>query len=123
MRSLTDASGCATQTSSASSNASAPATSWSFMRIGRPSSISSSRQPTEFLTVDRLSDKIQIMMVPIAAMLKFAAVGAHGRGLPVRLLTWGLMLLLSALSSSVGAQAPLPAAFDDLIPDLAAKVT
>ena len=63
------------------------------------------------------------MMVPIAAMLKFAAVGAHGRGLPVRLLTWGLMLLLSALSSSVGAQVPVPSAFDDLIPDLAAKVT
>src|SRR5262245_55976705 len=57
------------------------------------------------------------------AMLKSAAVGAHGRGLPVRLLTWGLMLLLSALSSSAGAQAPLPSAFDDLIPDLAAKVT
>ena len=56
-------------------------------------------------------------------MLKSAAVGARGRGLPVRLLTWGLMLLLPALSSSVGAQAPLPSAFDDLIPDLAAKVT
>src|SRR5215510_16547335 len=57
------------------------------------------------------------------AMLRSAVVGAHGRGLPVRLLTWGLMLLLSALSSSAGAQAPLPSAFDDLIPDLAAKVT
>src|SRR5215510_3279382 len=56
------------------------------------------------------------------AMLRSAVVGAHGRGLPVRLLTWGLMLLLSTLSSSVGAQAPLPSAFDDLIPDLAAKV-
>ena len=55
-------------------------------------------------------------------MLRSAVVGAHGRGLPVRLLTWGLMLLLSTLSSSVGAQAPLPSAFDDLIPDLAAKV-
>jgi len=56
-------------------------------------------------------------------MLKSAAVGAHGRGLPVRLLTWALMLLLATLPLSVGAQAPLPSAFDDLIPELAAKVT
>src|SRR5215470_11668155 len=56
------------------------------------------------------------------AMLRSAAVGAHGRGLPVRLLTCGLMLVLATLSSSLGAQAPLTSAFDDLIPELAAKV-
>ena len=55
-------------------------------------------------------------------MLRSAVVGALGRGLPVRLLTWGLVLLIATLSSSVGAQAPLPSAFDDLIPDLAARV-
>ena len=56
-------------------------------------------------------------------MLRSAAVGAHGRGLPVRLLMWGLMLFLAVLPSSVGAQSPLPSAFDDLLPELAAKVT
>src|SRR5262245_32194582 len=56
------------------------------------------------------------------AMLKSAVVGAHGRGLPVRLLTWGLILVFGILPSSVGAQAPLPSAFDDLLPELAAKV-
>jgi len=50
-------------------------------------------------------------------------VGARGRGLPVRLLTWGLLLVLAVLPSSIGAQAPLPSAFDDLVPQLAAKVT
>ena len=56
-------------------------------------------------------------------MLKSAAVGAYGRGLPGRLFTCGLMLVLATLSSSVRAQAPSPSIFDDLIPELAAKIT
>src|SRR6187431_2256892 len=57
------------------------------------------------------------------AMLRSAAVGAHGRGSSVRLLTCGLMLVLAALSSSADAQAPSPSVLDDLLPELAAKVT
>src|SRR5262245_25512716 len=57
------------------------------------------------------------------AMLRSAVVGAHGRGSPGRLLTCGLMLVLATLSSSVGAQAPSPSSFDDLIPELASKLT
>ena len=56
-------------------------------------------------------------------MLRSAAVGAHGRGSSVRLLTCGLMLVLAALSSSADAQAPSPSVLDDLLPELAAKVT
>ena len=55
-------------------------------------------------------------------MLRSAAVGAHGRGSSVRLLTGGLMLVLAILCSPVGAQAPLPSTFDDLIPELAGKL-
>ena len=56
-------------------------------------------------------------------MLRSAAVGAHGRGSSVRLLTCGLMLVLNTLSSSVSAQAPSPSVLHDLLPELAAKVT
>jgi hypothetical protein len=54
-------------------------------------------------------------------MLKFAVVGAHGRGLPVRLLTCGLLLILFS-ARSTAAQAVSPSVFDDLIPELVAKV-
>ena len=54
-------------------------------------------------------------------MLKFAAVGAHGRRLPVRLLMCGLMLILFT-AQSTGAQAVSASVFDDLIPELVAKI-
>ena len=54
-------------------------------------------------------------------MLKFAVVGAHGRGLPVRLLTCGLLLIL-ATAPPIAAQAVSPSVFDDLIPELVGKI-
>jgi hypothetical protein len=54
-------------------------------------------------------------------MLKFAAVGAHGRGLPVRLLTCAVLSILST-APPIAAQAVLPSVYDDLIPELVAKI-
>ncbi len=54
-------------------------------------------------------------------MLKFAAVGAHGRGLPGRLLTCGLLLILFSARSSA-AQAVFASVFDDLLPELVARI-
>jgi hypothetical protein len=54
-------------------------------------------------------------------MLKFAAVGANGRGLPVRLLMCVLLLVLST-ASPTAAQAVSPSVFEDLIPELVAKI-
>jgi hypothetical protein len=54
-------------------------------------------------------------------MLKFAAVGAHGRGLPERLLTCGLLLILFT-PRATAAQPASPSVFDDLLPELVAKI-
>jgi len=54
-------------------------------------------------------------------MLKFAAVGAHGRELPVRLLMGGLLVILSS-APPIAAQAVAPSVFDDLIPELVARI-
>jgi hypothetical protein len=54
-------------------------------------------------------------------MLKSAAVGAHGRELPVRLLTCGLLVMLFT-APPIAAQAVSPSVFDDLIPELVAKI-
>ena len=54
-------------------------------------------------------------------MLRSAAVGAHGRELPVRLLMCGLLLMLSTAPPAAG-QAVSPSVFDDLIPELVAKI-
>lgn len=54
-------------------------------------------------------------------MLKSAAVGAHGRGLPQRLLTSGLLLILFA-ALQIAAQPLSPSVFDDLIPELVGKI-
>ena len=54
-------------------------------------------------------------------MLKFAAVGAHGRGLPERLLTSGLLLILFT-ARSTAAQAVSASVFDELLPELVAKI-
>jgi hypothetical protein len=54
-------------------------------------------------------------------MLKFAVVGAHGRGLPERLLTCGLLLILFT-ARSIAAQAVSASVFDDLLPELVAKI-
>jgi hypothetical protein len=54
-------------------------------------------------------------------MLKSAAVGAHGRGLPGRLLTCGLLLILFT-PRSTAAQPASPSVFDDLLPELVAKI-
>jgi hypothetical protein len=55
-------------------------------------------------------------------MLKFAAVGAHGRGLPVRLLTCALLAIVST-APRVTAQGAAGSVFDDLLPELVAKIT
>src|SRR6186997_2992731 len=54
-------------------------------------------------------------------MLKFAVVGAHGRGLPVRLLMCAVLLILS-IAPSIAAQPVSSSVFDDLIRDLVAKI-
>jgi len=53
-------------------------------------------------------------------MLKFAAVGARGRGLFVRLSMCGVLLVLSATPTAAQAQSDF--IFDDLIPELVAKI-
>ena len=54
-------------------------------------------------------------------MLKSAAVGAHGRELPVRLLMCALLSLLSP-ARPIAAQVVSPSVFDDLLPELVAKI-
>jgi hypothetical protein len=54
-------------------------------------------------------------------MLKFAAVGARGRELPFGQAMCGLMLVLQVARLTV-AQPLSPSAFDDLLPELVAKV-
>src|SRR5262245_18636316 len=54
-------------------------------------------------------------------MLKFAVVGAHGRGLPERLLTCGLLWILST-APTITAQVVSASVFDDLLPELGAKI-
>jgi hypothetical protein len=55
-------------------------------------------------------------------MLKFAAVGARGRGLSVRLLMCGLLAILST-APRITAQGAPGSVFDDLLPELVAKIT
>jgi hypothetical protein len=54
-------------------------------------------------------------------MLKFAAVGAHGRGLLERLLMCGLLLILFT-PRSTAAQTVSASVFDDLLSELVAKI-